>query len=92
MLDPTRPGNVRDVNEAVNSIFDLYEGAEVREVTDPAMDASTYSVAVAERLPGIVLHLLHAQTNAPGFWIHAEHLNFDGVSSIDDLTRMFDAL
>src|SRR5438552_4994442 len=80
------------MNQTVNPILDFDESPEVSKVADSAMHASSYLIAVAECLPGIVLSLLHPQTNPAGLWIDAQHLNFNGVSGIHELTRMLYAL
>ena len=55
---------LRDVDQAVDAVFDLDEGAEVGEVADAALDDGADRVLVLELLPGIVLELLHAERDA----------------------------
>src|SRR5260370_1779541 len=56
------------------------------------MNARANLVALAERAPGIFLHLLHAQTDAPGLGINSEHDDFNRIAGADEFTRMLHAL
>src|SRR5215216_185226 len=91
MLDSSRPGNVRYVNQPVNSIFDLDKSTEIGKVPDAAMNARADLVTLVQRLPRILLHLLHAEADAPRSRIDTQHFNLNQVAGIDDLARMLDA-
>src|SRR5215216_249324 len=92
MLDSSRPGNVRYVNQPVNSIFDLDKSTEIGKVSDAAMNARADLVTLVQRLPRILLHLLHAEADAPRSRIDTQHFNLNQVAGVDHLARMFDAL
>src|SRR5438309_425833 len=50
MLDALGPAQVRHVNQAVDAVFDLDEGTEVREVANAAFDDSAGRVLVFQLL------------------------------------------
>src|SRR5215472_1820419 len=90
MLDPARPGNIRNMDQPVNSIFNLNEGAEVSQISHPAMHSGAYLIAVAQGVPGVLLHLFHAEADAPSLWIDAQHLYVDQIAGVYDLARVLD--
>ena len=92
VLDATGPGNVRNVNQAINAVFNLDERAEVRQIADTSVHASTNVITFVQCLPWILLHLLHAETDAARLRIDAQHFNFHHVARIDDFARMLHAL
>src|SRR6267378_6509596 len=80
------------MDESVDAFFNFNERSEVSEVTHSAMNSGPDLIPLAERLPRIVLHLLHAQTNAPSLGINTKDLDFNGITGAHDLARMLDAL
>ena len=68
VLDALGPGEVGDVDEAVDAVFDLDKGAEVGEVADSALDNGAGGVLVLERLPGIVLQAASCRGRCGGRW------------------------
>ena len=52
MLDVARPREIRDVNQAVDSLFDPDERPELRDVPDLPLDARSNRVAPGDRVPG----------------------------------------
>ena len=80
------------MNQAIYAIFNFDEGAKVRQVSHPSVDPTANLVTLIQSLPGIILNLLHAQTDAARFWIDAQNFNFDVISGIDDLAGMLDPL
>ena len=91
MLDAARPGNVRNVNQPINAVFDFNKCSEVGEVANLAVNAVADLISFAESAPGIVLHLLHAEADAARFRIHAEHFNFDRITGADQFAGMLHA-
>src|SRR5207247_959830 len=63
MDNPLRPGNIRDVHQAVNAVFDFDESAKVSQVANAAMHARSHLKAFMKSLPWVCLDLLHAQTD-----------------------------
>src|SRR6185369_14512723 len=80
------------MHETVNTVFDLDKRAEVRQISDASMNARANLVAFMQRLPRVLLHLLHAETDATRPRIDTQHFNLDHVAGIDDLARMLHAL
>ena len=56
-----RPRQVRDVDQSVNSFFDLYEYTEVREVTHDSFMFRTNSIFLLDILPRVVFQLFDTQ-------------------------------
>ena len=92
VLDALGPAQVGDVDEAVDAVFDLDEGAEVGEVADAALDNGAGGVFVAEALPGVLEELLHAERDAAIGGIDAENNGVDLVAGLDELGGMLEAL
>src|SRR6185295_7533612 len=79
------------MDQPVNSVLNLDKSAEVREIPDASMHACADLITLMQRLPGIFLHLFHAETDATRPWIDAQHFNLNHVSRINHLARMFDS-
>src|SRR5258708_39723023 len=92
MLDPLCPADVRDMHEAVNTIFDFDKRTKVCQVANPAVDPESNFVPVTKSIPGIRLNLFHPEANAPGLWIDAQYLDIDRVTDIYQLAGMLDTL
>src|ERR1043165_5164029 len=92
MLDPARPGNVRHMDETVDTVFDLDESAEVRQVADASVNARADLVTLVQRLPRVLLHLLHTEADTTRLGIDAQYFDFHCVAGIDDFARVLDAL
>src|SRR6202044_1064387 len=80
MLNALGPAQVRDVNEAIDAVFDLDEGAEVGKIADAAFDDGSGRV--------LVLKLLHAERDAGVVRNDAEDDGFDLIAGLDHLRRM----
>src|SRR4029079_1974385 len=80
------------MDQTVNAIFNLNKCTEVSKVPDAAVYACADLVTLVQRLPRILLHLLHAETDASRSWIHAEHFDLDHVARVNYLAGMLDAL
>src|SRR5262245_20318925 len=91
MFDALGPGDVGDVDEAVDTVFNLDERAEVGQVADAALDPGPDAVAIGQRFPRVRLDLLDAEADAAVVRIDLEHLRFDLLSDRKELRRMFDA-
>jgi hypothetical protein len=61
------------MDETVNAIFDFDKCAEVSQITHATGDARSDLVTLAQGLPRVRLHLLHAEADAARFRINAEH-------------------
>src|SRR5688572_439512 len=92
VLDALGPAHVGDVDQAVDLLGDLDEGAELGEVAHLALDHRAHRMGVAQLLPGIALHLAQRQRDPP--LLHVE-LGDDGVhlvAHVEDLGRVDDLL
>src|SRR5712691_5138528 len=89
MLDSSGPGNVRNVNQPIYSIFNFNERSKVSQVSYTTMDARSYLIAFVQGLPRIVLDLFHAQANPACLRINAQHFYFNRVIRVHQLTWMF---
>ena len=92
LADAPGPGHVRDVHQAVDIVLDLDKGAEVGQAAHRALERGTGGILSVERLPGIVLGLLHAQRDLLVFAVYFEHHYLDDVSDIDQLGWVSDVL
>src|SRR2546423_14759500 len=92
MLHATGPGNVRNMNKAINAVFDLNERSEVSQVAHSSMHARANLISIVKRLPGVLLHLLHPQTDPSSLGINSKNLDVNNVSGVDDLARMLHTL
>src|SRR5208282_5729328 len=83
MLDALGPAKVRDVNQAVDAVFDFNEGAKVGQVAHAAFNHCAGGIALREVLPWILEKLLHAKRNAAVGRIHAENDSVDLIPRLD---------
>ena len=92
MLDALRPAHVRDVDQAVDALGDLDEGAELRQVADLALDDRALGVGVVELLPGVALGLAQRQADAPLIHVELGDDRLHLVADLEDLGRVDDLL
>src|SRR5688572_17836385 len=92
MLDALAPRHVRDVNQAVDVLLDLDEGAELGEVADLALDLRADRILLGQLVPRIALDLLEAERDSPRRGIDAEDHRLDRVADVEDLRRVLDPL
>src|SRR6187200_1632786 len=92
MLDALAPRHVGDVNQAIDVLFDFDERAELGEVAHLALDLRPDGILLTELVPRVALDLLQAERDATSRRIDAEHHRLDGVTDVQDLRRMLDAL
>src|SRR5713226_8740324 len=91
MLYALGPAQIADVDQAVDTLFDLDKRAEVGEVADPAFDSRTYGILVVQRVPRVGRQLPHAQRNTPLLRIDAQHHAIHLIAPVDQLRGMLDA-
>src|SRR3990172_2726341 len=92
VFDPLRPREIGDVDEAVDPLLDLDEGAELGEVAHLALDARADRVFLRELHPGIGLDLLEAQADPVSLLVDPQDLTVDLLPDGEDLRRMLDLL
>ena len=87
-----RPGQVRDVAEAVDITADVDEDAEVGDVADLTLDLRADRVLLREDVPRVALELLHAQRDALALEIDLEDDRLNLVADAHHLRGVLDAL
>ena len=81
-----------DVDQALDAVADLDEGAERHELGDPAVHQLAHAVAGGELLPRILLGGLERQADALAVEVDVEHLHGDLVAHGDDGAGVVDVL
>src|ERR1041385_6065167 len=92
MLYSSRPRDVGHVNKSINAIFYLNKCAEVSQITHAAMNTHSDLISFMQRLPRILLNLLHSKTNTTRLGIDTQYFNLYRVSWIHNLAWMLNAL
>ena len=85
-------GQLGDVHEAFDAVFDGDEDTELNDLGDLALDNLTRNVGASEALPRIFLGGLEGQGDAFTIEINVEHLDGDLVADLDNLRRVVDVL
>ena len=92
MADFAGPRHVADVEQSVDPLFDLDEGAVVGQIADGAADQGAGRITIGHFVPGIGLGLLHAERDFLLLFIDAQDDDFDFVVDVDQLVGMADSL
>ena len=85
-------GQLGDMHEAFDAVFDGDEDTELNDLGDLALDDLARNVGAGEALPRIFLGGLEGQGDALTIEINVKHLDGDLVSDLDDLGRVIDVL
>ena len=85
MLNLLGPGEVRDVDEAVNTLLQLYKHAEVGKVANPCSMLAAHGIALLDILPRIVLKLLDAKRHLALCAIEVEHYSLHLVTYLEEV-------
>jgi len=88
MLNTLGPGNVGNVNQAVDPFIDPDEYAEVGDVLDLAGNGRAHRILLSDDIPRVGFELFHPERNALVFRIDAEHHGFHFVPHIEHLGRV----
>ncbi len=91
MLDLLGPGHLGDVDQPLDPLLQLHEGAVVGEADDLALDAAAGGIANRRGAPGIGLELLVPERDALGLPVELQHLHLDLVADVQNLARVIDA-
>ena len=95
-LDDLRRGvdvlgsHLGDVNQTLDVVAKLDEGAERNNLGDLAINDGAHGVALDELQPRILGGLLQAERDALALQVDVENLNLNLVANLDDLGRMVD--
>ena len=107
MLDPLGPGEIRDVDQAVDALFYADKDTEISDIFNLSFDDGTYRIGLGDQIPGVGLQLFHAQRDAFGLGLDIEdhdlqliadgnHLGWMtgllGPGHLGDVDQAFDAL
>ena len=84
------PAHLGDVDQALDAGLELDEGAVVGDVGDPALELGADRIFQLDALPRIGLELLHAERDALGLAVEADHLDVDRLADMQHLGRMVD--
>ena len=85
MFDFLVPGEVGDVNQAVNALFQFHENTEGREVTDRSGVAGTDRIFLQNVSPRIGDELLDTQGHLLSFAVKGEHHSFHFVTDFEEV-------
>ena len=92
MADLAGPRHVADVQEPVDSLFDLDEGAVVGQIANRARDDAVGRIAVGHLIPGIFLRLLDTQGDFLLVLVDIQHDDLDLVVDLNQIAGMADSL
>ena len=85
------PAHFRDMDEALDAGLEFDEGAVIGDVGHPAGIFGGDRIFRRNAFPRIGLKLLHAERNALGLRIEADHLNLDALADLQGVGRVVDA-
>ena len=85
MVDPLRPAHVTDVHQAVDTLFDLHEGPEVREVPHDTVHERPHREPLLDSVPGVLPGLLETEGYLALLFADVENDGFDILTDRDDL-------
>jgi hypothetical protein len=88
VLHPAGPRHLGDVDETLDALLDLDEGAVVLERHDLAAHHGSGRVLHLGVGPRIFHHLLEAKRHALGLGVELEHLDPDMIADLEQLGRM----
>ena len=84
------PRHVRDVQQAVDALFNLDEGTVVGEIPNGAIDDGADGVPRGDHIPRVGLGLLHAQRDFLLLLVDGQHHHVDLVANLDQLGGVID--
>src|SRR5712692_2331300 len=92
IFDALCPTHIADMHEPIETIFDLDERAELRDVPHLAGDHHAHGIFFRNQQPGIRLRLLDAQRNAPVARFDVQHHYVDFFTDLGDFRGVLDLL
>src|SRR6202012_3637246 len=85
-------GQLGDVHQALDALFDADERTERHQLGDLARNDLADSVSAGEVPPRVFLSRLERQRNPLAVHVNVEHLDGDLVADLDNLGRVVDVL
>ena len=92
VLHLVSPGQVRDVHEAVDPVFDAHEDPEIRDVPNQPLNPRAFRVSILENRPRVGFRLFQAEGNPLVLHVEVQHNSLDRVLHGEDLGWMPDLL
>ena len=80
-----RPGQIADVNQTVDAVFDPNKNAEIGDVANLSANHCTHRVFLLQQAPWVWLDLLHAQGNALALLVDVQNDGADVVANVHNL-------
>src|SRR5690625_6008957 len=87
MADMLRPAHLRDVDEALDTFFQLDECAVVGDRDHFALDNVAFRVALAQIIPRMRLQLLQAKRNTLALLVVVKNDDVELLVEFDELDR-----
>src|SRR5579872_6340088 len=85
------PGEIGNVHQAVDALFNLNEGAEIGHIAHPALHYGTDAVAAIDSGPGVGFELLEAERNTPVLGVDFQNNGFHLIARLHDFGRVLHA-
>src|SRR4051812_26803782 len=92
MIDLAGPGDVRNVDHAVQAVFQFDESTIAGKVADLAFDLRSGRIFLQRAIPGIGFELANAQRDFLFFAIDSKHYSLEFLLWLEDIGRFRDAL
>src|SRR5690606_8495132 len=83
-------GELRDMDQTLDAVLQLHEGAEVDRARDFALHDLAFTVAIRDGQPRIGLGSLEAKRDALALGIDRQHLNLDFLTLAQHVPRVLD--
>ena len=84
------PAHFRDVHQTFDALLQLNKCTVISDVGDTAGNTGVDRVSALDTFPWIALKLFHAERDALGLAVKADHLHVDRIADMQDLGRMID--
>src|SRR5215510_3335864 len=88
VLDFLAPMKIGNMNQTIDPLFDAYENAKIRDVSNWSLDNGSDRIFFLGEFPGIGHDLLQTQGNSTMPRIYVEDHNFNILSTLKHFGRM----
>ena len=90
MLDVLGPGHIGDMDKPIDALIQAYEGAEIGQAFDLALDLGPQRVLGFDQVPWVRRDLFHAERDLASRLIDIQHLGFHLIADRDNFRGMAD--
>ena len=90
-VDSACPREFTDVNETLDTGFELNEGAVGNEASNFATDLEIHRIFLGDFVPWVFRHLFEAEGDAEALFIDLENENFDLLTGLEHFGRVTEA-